>query len=352
MKKFKVILNIVLYLAMVLGLFLLILRYVEPAAKEFYYDSITKNLVIDKNNIIDSSKTLSLGIYSPELPYHYDKVAEIEDSLNTKFRVISYYQAWGDGDEHEFNPDIARNIAKGGYVPMITWEPWVVAFDAYKNTMTDSSLTLISKGEFDYYIKYWAKEIVLYGKPIFLRLGHEMTNPWYSWSITYGNTPEIFIDMWKHVYDIFQKEGATNASFVWSPYTAYDSLYYPGQDYVDWIGIDIFNYGSLSESGAWLDFFTITKLYYDKYKHLDKPIMIAEVGCSEFGGNKNEWFRDMFHTLAVDNFPLIKLLVIFDNPVGKTPTGLDVDWSMTGDKKVYQLIKSQVNINEFNNMRK
>lgn len=347
MKRLKISVSIILYLTMVVGLFLAILRYGEPAVETAYYNYVTKNLVVDKSNVVDSNKKISLGIYRPELPYHYDKIVEVEDSLNTKFRVISYYQAWGDGDEHQFNLEVVRNIAKGDYVPMITWEPWVVAFNKYKDVKVDSSLTLISKGEFDYYIKSWAKGIVSYGKPIFLRLGHEMTNPWYSWSNTYGNTPEIFIEMWKHVYDIFQQEGASNVAFVWSPYTANDSLYYPGQDYVDWIGIDVFNYGSLSETGVWLDFYSITKLYYDKYKLMNKPIMIAEVGCSEYGGNKNMWYRDMFHTLAVNNFPLIKLLVIFDNPIGKTTTGLDVDWRMTAENDVYQLIKSQVNVNEF-----
>ena len=347
MKRFKVINTIILYIGLVAGLYLVIIRYAEPAATKFYYNYISKNLVIDKQDIIDSDNRLLLGIYSPELPYHYDKVSEIEDSLNTKFNVISYYIAWGDERENKFNLEIANNIAKGGYIPMITWEPWIVAFDEFKNKKIDSSLTLITEGKFDYYIKSWARKIVLFGKPIFLRIGHEMTNPWYSWSSEYGNTPEIFRGMWRHVYEIFKNEGAHNAVFVWSPYTENDSLYYPGNDYVDWIGLDIFNYGTLSESGEWLDFFTITKLFYDKYKQYDKPMMIAEVGCSDYGGNKNLWFRDMFHSLAVNNFPLIKLVVIFDNPSGKTTTGLDVDWSMSADKEVYQMIKSKVEFNKF-----
>lgn len=343
----KVVCRIIIYLIFVVVLYVVFLRFVEPAMAKLYYGTVTKGLVQDKSSIIELESKLTLGIYRPELPYHYDKVYEIEDSLNAKFKVVSYYQAWGDEENHQFNLEVVKNISKGGYVPMITWEPWVVAFKKYEGIVVDSSLSLVIDGEFDYYIQDWARKITRYGKPIFLRLGHEMTNPWYSWSNHHGNSGESYVAMWKHVYELFQIEGAKNAAFVWSPFTPTDSLFYPGPDYVDWIALDIFNYGSISESGAWLDFYTITKYYYDSYKHLNKPIMVAEVGCSSYGGNKNLWYRDMFHSLAVNNFPKIKLLVLFDNPVGKTSTGLDLDWSMTGDNEVYKQIKSQVNMKDF-----
>ncbi|MCA9731312.1 MAG: hypothetical protein H6696_08105 [Deferribacteres bacterium] len=348
MQSLKITIKIALYLVIVAVIYIVILRFIDPGARWLYHNYITKNLVVEGKKAIDPDRKLSLGMYRPELPYHYDTVVAVEDSLDTKLKVISYYQAWGDGDEHQFNLDVVRNIAKGDYIPMITWEPWVVAFEKYKNNMADSSVALITAGEFDYYIHSWARQIVQYGKPIFLRLGHEMSNPWYTWSNHYGNTPEMYIAMWRHVYEIFQKEGAKNSLFVWSPYTAADSVFYPGNDYVDWIGFDIFNYGALSETGSWYDFSTLTSILYNNYTKYNKPMMIAEVGCSEFGGNKNDWYRDMFHLLTTNVFPQIKLLVIFDNPIGKTATGLDVDWSMTADEAVYSAIKSQVSMDQLN----
>lgn len=336
--------HLVLYLLVVVILYIVILRFIEPGAEKLFYQIVTKNLVHDKKQILDMQQKLTLGIYRPELPYHFDKVYEIQDSLGVKLKVISFYKAWGDEDSQQLELEVLRNISRGGFVPLITWEPWIVAFDEFKGKNVDSSLTHIIDGKFDYYIRDWARKITRFGKPLFLRLAHEMTNPWYSWSHHHGNTPAMFKAMWKHVFTIFESEGAQNAAFVWSPYTPKDSLYYPGSEYVDWIALDIFNYGSLSESGLWMDFTPLTKLYYDQYKTFEKPIMIAEVGCSSYGGNKNQWYKNMFHSFAVNNFPLIKLLVLFDNPAGKTPTGFDVDWSMSADSVVYEIIKSHVDM--------
>ena len=111
---------------------------------------------------------------------------------------------------------------------------------------------------------------------------------------------------------------------------------------VDWIGLDIFNDGALVENGFWVDFYTLTRTFYDAVKGYGKPIMIAEVGCSPSGGDKVNWYRDMFHYLAVNNFPAIKTLVLFDAPSSTAPNGLPVDLAFTTTNGVYDVIDKQL----------
>lgn len=325
----------VAYVLFILALYRVGVKPLETLVKWLYHDQVVKRMVTDKETL-SRDTPFHLGIYRPELPYDFSKVFQVEDSLHAHISIISYYQAWGDGDEHKLNAGLLANIAKGGYIPMITWEPWIVAFENHRGQMHDSSLSMVANGEFDNYIREWARQAVIFGKPMFLRYAHEFSNPWYAWSSRYGNDEMLFKEAWKHVHGIFQAEGARNVAFIWNPYQVADTTFYPGNDYVDWIGLDIFNFGPLIENGFWLDFFSILHGTYGVMQTYGKPILIAEAGTSSSGGDKNIWYRDMFQSLAKGDFPLVKGVVIFDNPVGKAPNGLPVDLSMTTDSTVYQ----------------
>jgi hypothetical protein len=343
--KFKIV--------MLLGIIMMLLLYhfgtrtFNVMVRSLYFELVTKKLVKNKT-VLTESEYFSLGLYRPEIPYDFTSLFEIEDSLKVNISIVSFYQAWGDGDEHAFPLEICRNLDKGGYVPLITWEPWIVAFNGFTDSKPDSSLRYIINGRFDYYIREWARNAVRFGKPLYVRPGHEMTNGWYSWSSAHKNSPEMFRQFWIHVHTIFTEEKADNVAFVWNPYTSADTLFYPGNDYVDWVGLDIFNYGTYSVEGIWMDFYNVTKIFYDQVKMYNKPILIAETGTVGAGGNKAVWFRDMFHYLAVDNFPLIKGLVLFDTPNSKTPTGIPVDLSMSSDSTVYSLIKQNRSLDSLN----
>src|ERR687893_414552 len=69
--------------------------------------------------------------------------------------------------------------------------------------------------------------------------------------------PADYIAAWKRIVSRFRVLGATNAEWVWSPNiisgTANDfSPWYPGDAYVDWTGLDGYNWGSVH--GKWRSF--------------------------------------------------------------------------------------------------
>ena len=72
--------------------------------------------------------------------------------------------------------------------------------------------------------------------------------------------------------------------------------YYPGSNYVDWLGLSV--YGKQFNDEPWADFLGLVDWPYQEITRLDpkKPIMIAEWATGEFpnSGDKAEWIREAF----------------------------------------------------------
>ena len=327
-----------LFLLAVVAAYVPLRRFGEPALRELWFRTVTRALATDARGLAPPDGQMWLGASRPELPQSLYGIYELEAKLGKPLAIASFYQAWGDGPEHAFPGSVMRGLRKGGYLPMLTWEPWLSAFTRLRGTTPRGSLRRIASGDFDAYIRSWARGAVRYGHPVLLRPGHEPTNPWYAWAPEHGNTAADYRAFWARVHRIFREEGAHNALFVWTPYGLDDHEWFPGAARVDWIGFDLFNYGGHSEEGIWLDFYTLAKLSYDAYRGLGRPMLIAEVGTSSAGGNKADWIRDMFHSLSSKNFPEIRALVLFDHPGGQNPAGQPIDWSLAEAPAIYGVL--------------
>jgi hypothetical protein len=311
-----------------IGLYWPVTRGLEPLAREAWFQTITRAQVTDARGLAPPEGKMWLGASRPELPESAYGIEQLEQLLGEKLAITSFYQAWGDGPDHAFPAGVLHSLRDGGYLPMVTWEPWLSSFARWRGRNPRGSLRIIADGAVDAYVERWARDAVRYGHPMLLRIGHEPTNAWYAWAPDYGNSAADYRAFWVRVRSIFERVGARNVLFVWTPYGLEDHALYPGDGQVDWIGLDIFNFGRLSEEALWLDFYTLTKLAYDAYRDLGPPLLIAEVATVSLGGSKSDWVRDMFHSLASNNFPKIRALVLFDHPNTKTNSGIPVDWSV------------------------
>jgi hypothetical protein len=316
-------------------------RFGEPLAREAWYQVVTRGLASDARGLRPPEGKMWLGASRPELPQSLYGIYELETRLGKPLAIVSFYQAWGDGEQHAFPLHVMRSLRKGGYLPMLTWEPWLAAFARYHGQTPPGSLRKIANGEFDAYIRGFARDAVRYGHPFLLRPGHEPTNAWYGWAPEHGNTAPDYRAFWSRVRRIFDEEGARNALFVWTPFGLADHAWFPGEEQVDWIGFDIFNYGGMSEQGIWLDFYSLTKLFYDAYRGLDRPMLVAETATTSVGGHKPDWVRDMFHSLSRRNFPDIHGLILFDQPAGQANSGLPIDWSLAEVEGTYEALAGQ-----------
>ena len=197
----------------------------------------------------------------------------------------------------------------------------------------------ITAGQYDTYIKQWASEAANVKKTVFVRLGHEMNDPYrYPWG-PQNNKPEDFVAMWKHVHRIFDEAGAQNVVWVWSPHPAYRQFmeYYPGDDLVDWVGVGTLNYGTVATWSQWWSFKEIFGNYYNELAAFNKPIVISELGCLSVGGDRVSWFADAFQLLEKE-YSMVRGLIFFNNSNDNTTTNKSLDWQIQNDSTLVKTI--------------
>lgn len=239
---------------------------------------------------------------------------KFENDAKKKVSLISWYVDWGLNQDFQFT--YMDNVRNHGSTPIVTFEPW----NPYDGVNQPSfSLSNIIAGNFDTYITKFAQDAKSWGHPFFLRFAHEMNGTgWYPWQERYNNNISgQYIQAWKHVFDIFTNVGATNVMKVWCPNTIYVSStplveLYPGDTYVDYVGMDNYNWGNLQPWSSWESFTLLFKPTYDQLVTMTtKPIIIGEMASTESGGSKAQWITNML-TKELHNFPQIKAFIWFN----------------------------------------
>lgn len=257
------------------------------------------------------------GVHVPGQPSSLTQLEAFEHDVNKPVSIVMWYQGWGVSDSsRNFQPGWMDNVRNHGAIPMVTWEPWNYTRGI---NQPDYSLQNIISGRFDAYITQWALASKAWGHAYFLRFAEEMNGNWFSWSEQVnGNKPGQYILAWQHVHDIFTSVGATNVTWVWSPNVEYGgstrlSELYPGSAYVDWIGMDGYNWSTVG-GHRWQSFSQVfQQTYLDILSmSLNKPLMVAETASAEVGGNKAAWITDALTVQIPQFFPAIKAVIWFD----------------------------------------
>ncbi|BEP13857.1 hypothetical protein acdb102_21680 [Acidothermaceae bacterium B102] len=211
------------------------------------------------------------------------------------------------------SPLVKWDIAQGT-IPLISW-----------NTPEGISDQEIAGGSQDGLIRAQATRIKALGADVFIRVDWEMNGNWFAWDGTHnggpGTGPAAYVAMWRHIHDVFTSAGVTNVAWVWTPAAASlpdagwnaVAAYYPGDAYVDWVGLDDYNYGGqLGHALGWNDFASQLQPIYGDYAER-KPIMIGEMGSADHiaGHDKGQWIQRMASDVET-KFPDIQALVWFD----------------------------------------
>ncbi|MCO5725264.1 glycosyltransferase [Robiginitalea marina] len=281
------------------------------------------------------------GIFYPNSPGgipDLEAIRALENEQQVDFDLISLYLAWGDGALQEMPDSLIRQIYGKGSWPLITWEPWTSSFrstDSIPGLRENRGVfAAILNGVFDGYIDHIATRLGSYRAPVFLRFAHEFDNPAYPWSASGGNTPGEFVEAWRYVHRRFAAQGAENVIWVWNPYRPGQvERYFPGEAYVDWIGVTGLNYGSLNPDGGWYSFDALYQPFHESFgRWAQLPVMIAEMGSLNSGGDRKEWLSDAYESIKHD-FPAVKAWIVFHSqwdgniPRGAGYTGQFLDWT-------------------------
>jgi len=219
-----------------------------------------------------------LGVEIDGAPDSMAPAEQFASWVGEKPSIIGQYLAWGTS----FDTTAASNASSYGALDFVVWEPW------------DTTLAKIASGASDAYITTFAAAVRALDKPIALSFGHEFNGNWYPWGTT-GTTAADFVAAWQHIHKIFAAAGATNVIWIWDPNDIFPVQnvqlkdYYPGDAYVDWVGVT----GYWTQGGP----NTYGSLYLPTLEEIreftQKPFIIAETSV-ETGSNESESLTQLF----------------------------------------------------------
>jgi hypothetical protein len=267
------------------------------------------------------------------------QTVNVRNSISTFTTLVNKNQYAQSSWLAEWKGDFNWLLAPGDHsiLPLLqdgTLKAITVTWNPYADVADTQTLKNIASGIDDAYILTTASECKTFGYPIYMRLGAEM-------DICQGDSPTDrtwatsapdFVAAWKHVVDIYRAQGVTNVLWVWNPNCQssgfYDQdAYYPGDNYVDWVGIDMYQFYDTADPDA-----QMTHLY-NQYASR-KPIGIFEWGTNaqDFGqpistdASRAAYMEKFFN--AVESRPDIKLIEYWYIGVFKFDTSTPLTTSM------------------------
>ena len=211
------------------------------------------------------------------------------------------------------------NLAARGATPMVSLEP----VDINGN---DIPLSQIAAGNYDSYLHKAAAVAKGWGSRLIVRFAYEMNLspgagiPWGGGHGAFaGNSAADYVAAWRHVVSIFRADGASNTEFVWAPNVDDGGIpftqYFPGDEWVDDVGLDGYNWGSAfaSTGHSWLGLGDTFASSYATLTQLSaKPVMITETASAEIGGDKAAWIRKGFLNEIPQRFPRVSAAIWFN----------------------------------------
>lgn len=311
-----------------------------------------------------------LGAYIKSDGWSLTEIDRFNAVTNKPMAVINLFSTFDyDWGYLKYQSD---NIVSRNAVPMITWMPTT------QNQSGVNILTQITGGQWDVYLQKWIDGFKWFQssypidkKPkILLRFGHEFNGNWYPWS----NTPAKYKAAWQYIYNKFKAAGINSQiEWVWcannSSVDNYNDItrYYPGNAYVDWTGIDGYNWGSNYSFSSWKSF---DETFSSPYVTLvnsypTKPIILGEVASAEpadlpnlsYGQNGNDsdanqskaaWVTNMFSRLQT-SYPAIRAVSWFN--VNKELSWALHETNNTGLTEYNQAIQSTYFLGTFKSLK-
>ena len=204
------------------------------------------------------------GVYEPGTPASYRPIQQFTALMGGAApRIVLYFSSWG----QPFEAAYALAAHDHGALTLVQIQP------------ADVSMAGIAAGQYDGYLRSYARQVRAFAYPVIIGFAHEMNGPWYPWGFGHVR-PRTWIAAWRHVVTVFRQQHADNVTWLWTvnitaPGVPSPRLWWPGSAYVTWVGIDGYYYLAVDSFQGVLST-TIT----DVRSFTSKPILIAETGIT------------------------------------------------------------------------
>lgn len=266
------------------------------------------------------------GFTGEESDLTADDLRSYEEAVGKKVAWVYFSHNWYEG--RAFPLETAAWIREAGSIPYIR----LMLRSSAEQNIAEPLFILqnIIDGQFDDDLHNWCASARDFETPLLAEYGTEVNGEWFSWNGIWNGAGQLdgygdpdkpdgterFRDTYRHIIQICRDEGANNITWVFhlnagdwpdENWNAFEN-YYPGDDYIDWIGVS--NYGAQTpQDDYWEEFRINIDAVYPRIETLtkDKPIFIAEFGATNNNplGNQAEWTRAALTDITSFRWPRI-----------------------------------------------
>ncbi len=272
-----------------------------------YKNGVSSSIFITTANInYNKLAEPDFGIYHSAYPdfggtediVSTERINGFETLVNKKIVWAYFSNNWY--DNIHFPVKEVNEIINTGKLPFIRMMPRT----NFDEGGPDPNYTMqkIIDGDFDTELTQWAIDAKNTNTPLLVEFGTEVNGDWFPWNgkyngadekISYGDPnlydgAERFRDAYRHIIDICNNQAANNITWFFhvdaygNPDLDWNKIenYYPGDDYIDWLGVSI--YGPQESNDDYQEFSEILNDIYPKLTALsDKPIAVLEFAITE-----------------------------------------------------------------------
>jgi hypothetical protein len=326
--------------------------------------------------------------FGVNLDWVSDSPSAFNQRLGLKAIVFVDFFKFPLGNDEIYNLDSAiKKVAGVGGMLVITLEP-TLGLEAVDQAACNSLAELVSSYN-------------NMGVSTFIRFAHEMNGSWYPWS----QQPLAFIRAFRLLADTVHQK-APRAAMMWAPnygggypftggkfvvkpgsadFNLLDTdhngrldmkddpyaPYYPGDGYVDWVGMSLYHWGNqypwgeneIPEAGKLLAQLTgnyrglngddrqVPDFYADYHTRHNKPVAIPETAAffNPLKGGVDElilkefWWRQVYDSALLTAFPGLKMINWFEHAKNESEVGgALVDWRVTGSPLISQQLRADL----------
>ncbi|OLS25252.1 MAG: Endoglucanase H precursor [Candidatus Heimdallarchaeota archaeon LC_2] len=278
--------------------------YKDAISDSTFNDNSVFTYSEDRGNILSGTED---GVYHGVYPnpdgeedgLTENHISGFQDKVGKDVAWVYFSNNWENGIA--FPSENVQKVINQGSTPYIRLMPRS-QYDTHVEEIF--TLTKIINGDFDTDLQKWAQDAKTTNVKLLLEFGTEANGNWFSYNgewngadeTSYGDPtladgPERFVDAYRHIVDVFRQEDLHNTTWfyhidrdnvpeeAWNTYASY----YPGDDYVDWVGMSV--YGLFDPEDEWMGF---SDLFDDPYIEMTKITSTKPLAILEFGVNEYE----------------------------------------------------------------
>jgi hypothetical protein len=253
-----------------------------------------------------------------------DRADAMEQWLGLRLDVQTVFEPW-DADPEAIARQVDRltAIRDAGRTPLVTWE----AYTPTPAATPPDLLRRILAGEYDRYITAWGRALAAWlagrdgasnastgeDRRVLLRPLHEPNGDWYPWApAANAADPALYARVWRRLHRRLNREldraGVARDRLTWIWAVNHVDVggvpaesVFPGDDVVDLVGVDGFNWGASRPWSRWTEPEAVFDEMLDRVREVStRPVCVPEFGCTSatLDGSvpqrKGEWLRDAF----------------------------------------------------------